>query len=141
MSVHRAHRLLSESPLILCTLRNRLSVTLSGFDQLLTNGSIDSCGCMATAPNAAMKILFVFIASLVGATAALADEGVVGQYQLVSAVVETHGQKVSVEQHSLFRIDTKTGKTWVYTSAEGKNGKFVAYWREVSDLPGEPSEN
>ncbi len=113
---------------------------LLGSGRVSARGNMRSCGRMATALNAAMKILFVFIASLVGATATLADEGVVGEYQLVSAIVETHGQKVSVEEHSLFRIDTKTGKTWVYTSAQGKNGKFIAYWREVSDLPGELSE-
>jgi hypothetical protein len=36
ISVHRAHRLLSEAALILCMWRNRLSVTVSGFDRLLS---------------------------------------------------------------------------------------------------------
>src|ERR1700730_5285013 len=39
ISVHRAHRLLSESTLILCTWRNRLSVTVSGFDRLLSDNT------------------------------------------------------------------------------------------------------
>ena len=38
ISVHRAHRLLPDATLILCTWRNRLSVTVSGFDRLL-NGN------------------------------------------------------------------------------------------------------
>jgi hypothetical protein len=36
ISVHHAHRLLPEAALILCTWRNRLSVTVSGFDWLLS---------------------------------------------------------------------------------------------------------
>jgi hypothetical protein len=39
ISVHRAHRLLPEATLILCTWRNRLSVTVSGFDRLLSGNA------------------------------------------------------------------------------------------------------
>jgi hypothetical protein len=39
--VRRAHRLLPEATLILCTWRNRLSVTVSGFDWLLSGNAID----------------------------------------------------------------------------------------------------
>jgi hypothetical protein len=59
----------------------------------------------------------------------------VGQYQLVPAVVETVGQKVVAQEHSLFRIDTKTGKTWSYASGQDKNGKIFEFWHEISDLP------
>jgi hypothetical protein len=37
--VHRAHRLLSEATPILCTWRNRLSVTVSGFDRFLSGNA------------------------------------------------------------------------------------------------------
>src|SRR5437773_1321069 len=40
ISVHRAHRLLPEATLILCTWRNRLSVTVSGFDRLLSGNAL-----------------------------------------------------------------------------------------------------
>jgi hypothetical protein len=39
ISVHRAHRLLSEATPILCTWRNRLSVTVSGFNRLLSGNA------------------------------------------------------------------------------------------------------
>src|SRR4030095_4451577 len=39
ISVHRAHRLLPEATLILCLWRNRLSVTVSGFDRLLSGNA------------------------------------------------------------------------------------------------------
>src|SRR4030095_8140631 len=39
ISVHRAHRLLPEATLILCTWRNRLLVTVSGFDRLLSGNA------------------------------------------------------------------------------------------------------
>jgi len=37
--VHRAHRLLSDSTLILCMRRNRLAVILNGFDRLRTGNA------------------------------------------------------------------------------------------------------
>jgi hypothetical protein len=39
ISVHRAHRLLPEATLILCLWRNRLSVTVSGFDRRLSGNA------------------------------------------------------------------------------------------------------
>src|SRR5512140_127126 len=44
ISVHRAHRLLPEATLILCTWRNRLSVTVSGFDRLLSGNATNYRG-------------------------------------------------------------------------------------------------
>ena len=83
-----------------------------------------------------MKTIFVFIVVclLVGNVFSQEGEGAVGEYQLVSAVVEMSGKGTVVPQHVVFRIDTKTGMTWTYVVGEGKDGKMHELWSRIREV-------
>ena len=80
-----------------------------------------------------MKIAFVFLTWVIFAAAAFAEEETAGRFQLLSGIIEITGKGVSVQEHAVFRIDTKTGKTWTYTSGQGKDGKFKIFWSEIPE--------
>ena len=78
-----------------------------------------------------MKIAFAFLTWVILAAGAFAEEEPVGRFQLLSGTIEIIGKSGVSEQHVVFRIDTKTGKTWTYTNGEGKDGKIREFWSEV----------
>lgn len=78
-----------------------------------------------------MKIILASLVSLLTLTVALADEPI-GQYQLVPGIVHTVGTTSAFDQHTMFRLDTKTGRTWVYESGTVK-GNHVEFWLEITE--------
>jgi hypothetical protein len=83
-----------------------------------------------------MKTTFVLLVTLllVGKTSAQDEQGAVGQYQLVSAIVEIVGKGGATQEHVVFRIDTKTGMTWTYGIGQGKDGKMKEFWSRIPEL-------
>jgi RPA family protein len=78
-----------------------------------------------------MKTIFALV-SLIMVTGAFAQEPeAVGRFQLLTGVLTSIG-KVTEDRHIILRIDTKTGKTWVYVAGQiSKNGKYEEFWAEV----------
>jgi hypothetical protein len=76
-----------------------------------------------------MKTQLAFFVLIILSASAFGDDGAVGQYQLVPATV---GEKVVSQDHVIFKIDTKTGTTWMYTCSQ-KDGKMYEFWHEVSE--------
>ena len=84
-----------------------------------------------------MKIIFVVLASIVSAAAALADEPV-GRYQLFNGTLQIGGGGSLTNHAVILKIDTQTGKVWEYFAGTGKDGKFRAFWAETTDGLQEP---
>jgi hypothetical protein len=85
-----------------------------------------------------MKIALSLLVFLIAATSALAqdEQPVVGRYQLLSGIIELAAKSGPAAQHRVvFRIDTKTGKAWLYTLVETKDGKVSEFWSPVAELP------
>jgi hypothetical protein len=79
--------------------------------------------------------------TLVGASILYAQtphttSGPVGAFQLLAGrytVGGIIGPEAETEQTAIFRIDTRTGKTWVYMTGKDKSGKFYQGWGEVPE--------
>ena len=65
-----------------------------------------------------------------------AAQNQVGRYQLVNGLLsvgETKGSQTNViEFHRLWKIDTVTGKVWLYIERM-KDGKMQEFWSELPD--------
>ena len=83
-----------------------------------------------------MKTTLLFLVAILfaGKMFAQGEEGSVGQYQLLSAIVENVGKGVVAQQHVVFRIDTKTGVAWTYVLGQGKDGKMMEFWSRIPEL-------
>ena len=83
-----------------------------------------------------MKTVFALLTLFTITVAAFAEEEPVGRYQLLSGVFEIQGKGgVTIQAHAVFRIDSKTGRTSVYTmAAVGKDGKLKEYWSDVPEI-------
>jgi hypothetical protein len=83
-----------------------------------------------------MKTVLLPLVLIMTALFALAeDDALIGRFQLVNATIEMTGKTVSAQQRVLFRIDTKTGKTWTYVLGESKDGKILEFWSPVDESP------
>jgi hypothetical protein len=72
----------------------------------------------------------------------LADD--VGRYQIIQGVfttsyIKNDGEVLELKTESLFRLDTKTGKTWYISSLKEKGKKANTIWVVVDDL-GNPND-
>lgn len=77
-----------------------------------------------------MKTLLLFIA--IAFPAVVCADDVSGRWQLVPATVETVSRSGSTSQQRLFRIDTATGRTWVFRSTFF-DGKLIEDWSPVEE--------
>jgi|SRR5580658_6836159 hypothetical protein len=79
----------------------------------------------------------IFIgASILYAQAARTSNGPVGAFQLLAGRYNMGGligPEAETEQTTIFRIDTRTGKTWVYMTGKDKSEKFYQGWGEVPE--------
>lgn len=51
------------------------------------------------------------------------------RFAIISGDYETVGSDIEKRQ-SVFRIDTKSGKTWIYRH-EFRGGKYLSYWETI----------
>jgi hypothetical protein len=70
--------------------------------------------------------------SILYAQAERTASGTAGSFQLFSGHYTITGDKVSVDDFGVFRIDTRTGKTWQYTNSV-KPGKEFSGWMEIGE--------
>jgi hypothetical protein len=60
-----------------------------------------------------------------------------GRYQLFQATYRSFGYVAgkfsSGEEIGLFKIDTDTGKTWIYVDGSNKDGEIIQKWVPVSN--------
>jgi len=61
-----------------------------------------------------MKILLSFFVLVSLQGFAVAGDEPTGRYQLVAGTIQITGRGTSLDQPVLVRIDTKTGRTWLY---------------------------
>lgn len=79
-----------------------------------------------------MKILLSFFVLVSLQVFAAAGDEPTGRYQLVAGTITTVGALVA-PIHTLIRIDTKTGRTWVYNYFRDKDGKTTHSWVLIPD--------
>jgi len=93
----------------------------------------------------ALRVLIVAVVTL-ATTSGVADEQTrtpsgartpCGRYQLFQATFVSggyvDGEFSSSEEVGLFRIDTDTGKTWVYVHGLSKERELIQKWAPVSN--------
>lgn len=82
-----------------------------------------------------MKTLLIF-AALFAADTPKPEVFLVGRYQLFTAEVETLTRNQTMKGPYVFKIDTVTGRTWVFTSSivPGTNRPAGEFWVEVVEL-------
>ena len=93
----------------------------------------------------AVRLLIVALVAL-ATTGGVADEPTrassgtrtpCGKYQLFQATFRSggyvDGKFSSGEEVGLFKIDTDTGKTWIYVDAVNKDGELIQKWTPVSN--------
>ena len=85
-------------------------------------------------------IALLFMASFIQGCGQKAQDG---RFQIVAGtydeIVNNAGSTIgsSSQQHGVFKIDTQTGRTWVYLDATGlmTNGASITEgWREIKDV-------
>lgn len=54
-----------------------------------------------------------------------------GRYQLLSSKHFAVGKGESAEMSSVFKIDTATGKTWIFIYGVQDNGSLIQEWRPI----------
>ena len=54
-----------------------------------------------------------------------------GRFQIVSAEYAYLGKQATLKQSGVFRINTETGQTWIYTSLEDDKGKLLQEWTPI----------
>lgn len=58
--------------------------------------------------------------------------GTIGRYQLMTGEYLYNGQ-ATVKQQGVFRIDSATGKTSLYTVGLNQQGQLVEYWHQIDE--------
>lgn len=53
-----------------------------------------------------------------------------GRYQLLAAKISVIGPSATTEMNLLFKIDTTTGQTWIFTIG-AKDGTLIEGWRPL----------
>lgn len=88
----------------------------------------------------ALQLLIVALAGSIALVAhggrdAVAQAPPRSQYQLVAGrySVFIEGRAEQLELYTMFRIDTTTGKTWLYHAATTKDNRATEKWVEISD--------
>lgn len=82
-------------------------------------------------------ISFIAAAIILGAAILYAQtgraaSGPVGSFQLLAGHYEIIGDKALTEDFGIFRIDTRTGKTWEFINSN-RTGKEASGWLEVNE--------
>jgi hypothetical protein len=66
--------------------------------------------------------------------------GQVARYQLLAAEHLVDEDKAGHNQKDLFRIDTITGKTWVYVTGNNVRGELKDIWSPIEQPPDAPKQ-
>lgn len=67
-----------------------------------------------------------------GATPTQSTAGTAGRYQLMTGEYLYNGE-ATVKQQGVFRIDSATGKTSLYTVGLNPQGQLVEYWHQIDE--------
>jgi hypothetical protein len=89
---------------------------------------------------AVFLIFFVVIflgVSILYAQVGRAPSGLAGNFELLAGQYTIVGDKASAESFGVFRIDTRTGKTWELRN-DVRIGHAYSGWFEVSEPPVRP---
>lgn len=58
----------------------------------------------------------------------------VGRYQLINGEYSFLGRTAISQSHEVFKIDTITGKSWIFISYyDDKSKKTERFWRQIED--------
>ncbi len=90
-----------------------------------------------------LQVLALAIAALVSVALSAAGQaekysasaapGFYGRFQLFQGRHTVNSAGQPFEETAVFRIDTQTGKTWVYREGRTKEEKFYSRWEPVSE--------
>jgi hypothetical protein len=56
-----------------------------------------------------------------------------GTYQILQGEYVVRADEQNVEVPALFRINTRTGQTWVHIRSKSEDGKFRSWWVPIAD--------
>jgi hypothetical protein len=79
----------------------------------------------------AFLLLVVLLGVLYAQDKSSAPQGSQGRFQIVPSQYVVDGARASITRPGVFRIDTETGKAWLFSTGTDSQGKFSQIWLEI----------
>jgi hypothetical protein len=75
----------------------------------------------------------LFVSQQIKGTAQAQIVSEVGRFQIVQGTYTINVKGQGVTETNVFKIDTRTGSTWIYREGQQRDGKLFAGWEKVPD--------